>query len=128
MPKKPIKLGYKIWCCSCSCCGYPCTFQVYNGRPSDPETDEKVAKKGLVSKVVSHLVAPFSSMNHDIVYYCDNFFTSGPLVEMLSKNCIFVVGTIRKRALGFPAVLKVATPTAGTYVSKSVSRIQYFAL
>ena len=124
MPKKPIKLGYKIWCCSCSCCGYLCTFQVYNGRPSDPETGEKVAEKGLVSKVVSHLVAPFSSMNH--VLYCDNFFTSGPLVEMLSKDRIFVVDTIRKRALGFPAVLKATTPTAGTYVSTSVSGIQYF--
>ena len=63
-------------------------------------------------------------MNH--VLYCDNFFTSGPLVEMLSKNRIFVVGTIRKRALGFLAVLKAATLTASTYVSTSVSGIQYF--
>ena len=53
-------------------------------------------------------------MNH--VLYCDNFFSSGPLVEMLSIDRIFVVGTIRKRALGFPAVLKTATPTAGTRV------------
>ena len=28
MPKKPIKNGFKIWCCCCSCCGYLCTFQV----------------------------------------------------------------------------------------------------
>ena len=31
MPKKPVKIGYKIWCCSCCCCGYLCTFQVYKG-------------------------------------------------------------------------------------------------
>ena len=28
MPKKPIKTGFKIWSCSCSCCGYLCTFQL----------------------------------------------------------------------------------------------------
>ena len=22
MPKKPVKKGFKIWCCSCACCGY----------------------------------------------------------------------------------------------------------
>ena len=53
-------------------------------------------------------------MNH--VLYSDNFFLSGLLVEMLSIDRIFVVGTIRKRALGFPAVLKAATPTADTHV------------
>ena len=29
MPKKPIKWGFKLWCCSCSCCGYLCNFQLY---------------------------------------------------------------------------------------------------
>ena len=24
MPNKPIKAGFKVWCC-CSCCGYLCT-------------------------------------------------------------------------------------------------------
>ena len=51
-------------------------------------------------------------------YIVTIFFTSGPLVEMLSNDRIFVVGTIKKRALGFPAVLKAATPTAGTCVHK----------
>ena len=22
MPKKPVMVGYKVWCCSCSSCGY----------------------------------------------------------------------------------------------------------
>ena len=26
MPKKPVKVGFKIWCCSCSCCGYLCSY------------------------------------------------------------------------------------------------------
>ena len=25
MPKKPVKIGFKVWCCCCSCCGYLCT-------------------------------------------------------------------------------------------------------
>ena len=29
MPNKPIKLGFKVWSCCCSCCGYLCSFQVY---------------------------------------------------------------------------------------------------
>ena len=108
MPKKPIKLGYKIWCCSCCCCAYLCSFQVYNGTPTDSETGERISEKGLVKKVVTGLVDPFKGMNH--VVYCDNFFTSGPLVDILAKDQIFLTGTIKKRALGFPTSLKTATP------------------
>ena len=59
-------------------------------------------------------------------YIVTIIFTSGPLVEILSKDRIFVVGTIRKRALGFPAVFKATTPTVGTHVFTSVSGIHYF--
>ena len=78
MPKKPIKLGYKIWCCSCCCCVYLCSFQVYNGTPIDSETGERIPEKGLVKKVVTGLVDPFEGMNH--VVYCDIFFTSDLLL------------------------------------------------
>ena len=88
MPKKPIKLGYKVWCCSCSCCGYLCTFQLYEGKPVDSHTGEKVTEKGLVIRVVSELVAPYSGMNH--VLYCDNF----SLIDKLYKKNVYVVGTI----------------------------------
>ena len=33
MHNKPVKMGFKVWCCCCSCCGYLCTFQAYEGRP-----------------------------------------------------------------------------------------------
>ena len=72
MPKKPIKLSFKIWCCSFSFCGYMCTFQFYDGMPVDVVTGEKVPEKGLVKRIVSDLVAPFIGMNH--VLYCDHFF------------------------------------------------------
>ena len=32
-------------------------------------------------------------------FYMDNFFTSGPLVEQLAEDKIFVAGTIKERAL-----------------------------
>ena len=58
MPNKPIKKGFKIWCCSCSCCGYLCTFQVYHGKPINLSTGKKTPEKGLAKRVVSDLIAP----------------------------------------------------------------------
>ena len=51
MPRKPVKLGFKIWCCSCSCCGYLCTFQVYHGASRDLVTGWKVPERGLAKRV-----------------------------------------------------------------------------
>ena len=36
----------------------------------------------------------------------DNYFTSGPLVEELAQDKIYVSGTIKQRAVGFPEGLK----------------------
>ena len=102
MPKKPIKLGFKIWVSACSCCGYMCTFRMYDGKPTDPCTGKKVSEKGLVKRVVKDLLAPFEGMNH--VVYMDNFFTCGPLVDELSQMKIYVVGTIKKRQWVFQRV------------------------
>ena len=124
MPKKPIKVGFKIWCCSCACCGYLCTFQVYDGKPRDPVTGKAVREKGLVNRVVTDLVAPFEDHNH--VVYCDNFFTSGPLVDALYEMKIFLVGTIKKTACGFPSSLASVVPPKGSYVSESVAGKQYY--
>ena len=54
--KKPIKCGYKIWCCCCACCGYLCTLQVYQGCPRHPLTGAKVPEKGIVMRVVKEIV------------------------------------------------------------------------
>ena len=56
MPKK---------CCSCSCSGYLCTFQVYHGRPTDLSNSRKTAEKGLAKR---DLVGPFVGLNH-VVYF-----------------------------------------------------------
>ena len=82
MQKKPVKKGFKIRCCSCACCGYLCTFQVYHGRPTDLLTGRKVLEKGLAKRVVKDLAGPFVGLNH--VIHCDNFYSS-----------IFIAGTLR---------------------------------
>ena len=56
MAKKPQKKGFKIWCCSYSCCGYLCTFQVYHGRPTDLSMDRKTSEKCLAKGVGKDLV------------------------------------------------------------------------
>ena len=55
-------------------------------------------------RVVKDLVRPFVGLNH--VIYCDNFYSSGPLVDLLAKDSIFLAGTIKKCARGFPVSLK----------------------
>ena len=105
MPNKPIKAGIKVWCCCCSCCGYLCTFQVYEGKPIDPATGQSTSEKGMVARVVKDLVGPLSGLNH--VVYMDNYFISGPLVEELAQDKIYVAGTIKQRAVGFPEGLRV---------------------
>ena len=100
MPRKPVKVGFKVWSCSCSCCGYLCSFQVHNGRLTD-SSGNKVSEKGLVSRVVNDLVEPFYGESH--VVYMDNFYTSGPLIHELAS---YVVGTIKQSAAGFPSELK----------------------
>lgn len=125
MPKKPIKMGFKIWCCCCSCCGYLCTFQVYEGKPTDLVTGQKVSEKGMVKRVVLDLLGPFSGLNH--VVYCDNFFTSGPLVDALIKEGIYVAGTIKQTACGFPGVLRERGLSAGEYATERVGNTCYFS-
>ena len=124
MPKKPIKKGFKIWCCSCSCCGYLCHFQLYEGRKTDLATGKKVSEHGLVKRVVKELVEPFNGLNH--VVYCDNYYSSGPLVEELARDSIYFAGTIKESASGFPDSLKGVKPPKGCYVAETVGDLCYY--
>ena len=62
---------------------------MYDG---NPVTGKAVCEKGLVNRVVTDLVAPFEDHNH--VVYCDNFFTSGPLVDVLAKHKTYMYGSL----------------------------------
>ena len=124
MPKKPIDKGFKIWCLCCACCGYLCSFKIYEGKPIDPITGKSVPEKGLVKNVVKDLLSLFTDLNH--VVYCDSYFTSGPLIEELAKDKIYLAGTIQQRAAGFPDSLKNIKPPKGSYVTDIVGDVRYF--
>ena len=119
MSGKPIKEGFKVWCCCCSCCGYLCTFHVYEGKPIDSVSGKPISEKGMVSRVVKYLVGPFD-------VYMDNFFTSGPLVEDLAKNKIYVTGTIRQTSKGFPENLRGLKLSKGRYACENVGEVCYY--
>ena len=124
MPKKRTREGYKIWSCSCSKTGYLCTFQVYDGKPVDPVTHKKISERGLVKRVVHELLAGFTELNH--VVYMDNFYTSGEVAEELAKDKIYIAGTIKPDAKGFPAELKNVTPSKGEYAAYRSGDIVYY--
>ena len=91
LPMKSIKRGFKIWCSSCSCCGYLLKF-IYTPawRPERSRTRYRV---------VTHLVIPRFRSN------MDNFFTSIAIFRKLSENCILACGTYRTSRIGLPADL-----------------------
>ena len=67
---------------------------MYHGKPTDLSTGKRTAEKGLAMRVVNDLVRPFVGLSH--VIYCDNFYSNGPLLDMLAKDSIFLIGTIKK--------------------------------
>ena len=119
MAHKPVRVGFKIWCHSSSCCGYLCSFRLYNGKREDPVTRRKLVEKGLVQTVVSDLLSPLKCQNH-LVYF-HNFYTSVPLADKLCEVEIFlaIVGTINRTA-SFLKCLKESKPPKGTYLSKLI--------
>ena len=58
----------------------------------------------------------------------DNYFTSGPLVEELAQDKIYVAGTIKQRAVGFPEGLKSVKLSKGNYACERVGSDLKFSL
>ena len=50
----------------------------------------------------------------------DDYFTSGPLVEELAQDKIYVAATIKQRAVGFPECLKSVKLSKGNYACERV--------
>ena len=61
-------------------------------------------------RVVSELVAPFARLNY--VVYCDNYYSSAPLVDKIAKDKVFFVETIKRCAKGCPDSLNCPEPPA----------------
>ena len=54
---------------------------IFKSMMVDPVCRKKISDKGLTMRVVSDLMSPFEGLNH-----CDNFYTSGPLIEMFANK------------------------------------------
>ena len=70
------------------------------------------------------MVDPLSGLNN--VFYIDSYFTSGPLVEEVAQDKIYVSGTTKQRAVGFPEGLKSVKFSKGNYVCERVGDICYY--
>ena len=89
-------------------------------------TRRTALERGLAKIGVCNLVVPFVGVNH--VLYCNNFYSSGPVVDSLTRDRIFFIGTIKKNANGFPALLKNAKPPKGSYLSETLKGNRHFVL
>ena len=82
---KPIRYGFKFWCLI-SPEGYMVKFHPYTG-------SSKTLGKSLGESVTENLC--FDFVPNGSCIYMDNYFTSIPLMDNLSKNELYCVGTIR---------------------------------
>nr|CAI5831874.1 unnamed protein product [Callosobruchus analis] len=83
---KPIRFGFKFWCL-CTFNGYLVKFDVYTG------AGDKVEGKSFGSSVTEKLCIDFLEQGSTI--FLDNYFTSIPLLETVSANRLYCVGTVR---------------------------------
>lgn len=95
MPKKPKKIGIKIWALCEAKTGYCCNFQVYTGK-----TDGAGQESGLSYRVVFDLVTPYLNKWHRVFF--DNFFSSVKLVSDLLKEHTLACGTIQAKRVNLP--------------------------
>ncbi|XP_049948186.1 piggyBac transposable element-derived protein 4-like [Schistocerca serialis cubense] len=95
MPNKPHKYGYKLFVIS-GISGYAYDFEIFTGDENEPEkrvTGEE--DLGASANVVVRLsrILP-RNMNQKL--YCDNYYTSLPLLVWLHKQGIYSLGTVRR--------------------------------
>ncbi|XP_047109581.1 piggyBac transposable element-derived protein 2-like [Schistocerca piceifrons] len=95
MPNKPHKYGYKLFVIS-GISGYAYDYEIFTGDENEPEkrvTGEE--DLGASANVVVRLsrILP-RNMNHKL--YCDNYYTSLPLLVWLHKQGIYSLGTVRR--------------------------------
>ena len=102
-PKKPIKRGYKLWM-RADMDGYISKFDIYQGKSVTQDVEGVPNKFGLGERVIYNLTADLKNKNHQV--FCDNYFSSVPLMEYLKDNGIMACGTIRSDRKGLPKGMK----------------------
>lgn len=101
---KPKSWGFKIWV-RAGVSGYVYCFEIFQGASGGRIPPSK--EYGAAGDVVLRLSHDIAGKNHKL--YCDNLFTSIPLIEEIKRQQIYFVGTIRSnRMLGASEKLKDA--------------------
>lgn len=97
---KPIRFGYKAFCQNTPA-GYLICFEPYQGKTynGDEETEQEFGK---CASSLLHLLDsyPLSKSNYPYHFYCDNYFTTVPLLVELKNRGYNCTGTIKANRLG----------------------------
>ena len=94
IPSKPHKYGYKVFVLS-DVKGIVYNFEFYTGKIGLPDSGVDI---GASSNIVLRLSQVIPEHKNHILYF-DNWFTSLPLVNELSKIKIYCLGTVRANRL-----------------------------
>ena len=100
MPKKPKKLGVKVWVLCESSSGCCLNMQICKGK------ENNTAEVGLAHRIMTDLMKNFVNRNHHL--YVDNFYALRKLLLDMKKDNTFCCGTIRLNCGSFPANFKAA--------------------
>ena len=97
LPAKPIKHGIKLWMRCDSESAYLHECEVYLSWQQN-------STNGLAYDVVTKLCQSIAGHYHHV--YCDNYFTSIPLLKQLLQMKIYASGTVRSNKKGLPTKVK----------------------
>jgi len=98
LPAKPHKWGYKLFVL-CDDEGYSYKFEIYTGQENEARfRHQNEPDLGASGNVVIRLTRDVPQhKNYKI--YCDNYYSSIPLMEYLYQKGIFALGTVRRNRL-----------------------------
>lgn len=97
---KPTRFGYKCWC-QCIPEGYLIAFDLYQGHTYLANEDLET-KFGKCSSTILHLLQQYPEHKSKLAYhvFCDNLFTSIPLLNELQTRGYNCTGTVRSNRVG----------------------------
>ncbi|KAL7635346.1 UNVERIFIED_CONTAM: hypothetical protein RMT77_014413 [Armadillidium vulgare] len=103
---KPVTFGFKFWCLTTPE-GYLVKFHPYTGG------GDKIPGKTVGSSVIEKLCLGFVTEGSSI--YMDNYFTSLSLMDTLTTNKLFCIGTIRSDRIENAPLQDLKKTCRGTY-------------
>ena len=102
---KPIRFGYKVWCQNTKP-GYLLAFDVYQGKTYRGNSSYEDTY-GKCAATLLHLIDQYSDHTKSLpfTFYCDNLFTTLPLMDELNHRGYNCIGTIRANRMGRNCIL-----------------------